>query len=655
MSTNVEGEDGGHVPSTSTSNPQSPARTRRRARKRNGPPQLQFLTATDPSQFKDESVKRSVRSQAMIQYRYQESEQKHKTKDAHAPRSTRKDEKAPVKQDRLTPVLLNDNARVYQSAQDAFLTQWLEEPQEPVYGTTSEAWWSANPNASNLARERSFTSTSGWGVGGLSLVPYATPPVPMQSSGYGNRVIRYEDTDAHDEELLRIIVATVKSSQRMGNGMDPFVVIPQFKCPELNAVRLVRNCNRAFSSKSTLEKWLPVMLSDPHILLSSTLMATTWLDMHAGVCGESKRTVLLKQEAISYINERLRDSRAMEDSTLAVIIHVLAGEMWSCNEKTLRIHEEGVARLIAHRGGMSQLGGYGVVAQVAAAVTSHCDLICEATPLPIFYQWEPPNFAVDEMVAVPESPLYCPRGEFVTARQDRGCSEITHELLCDMRDLTDLFIAHNAAFDTVLDVETYPHDAQHGPSLVEYEARLAEFRAKLASLPSAHVLGLPTTHDWVYESCRIAAIIYASAVIMRVPLSAAADPGRNIIMRDIASLTGSFAGEEVFAPRLTETLYEVIEHTNIGDLWNNMSGVFYWVNTVGAAAARTSVNIDFYERPTCANDAYATWVRRCLIMFATRAMILILFEHPLPLIMAEKKLLKVQELLGSGSSRRLIS
>jgi hypothetical protein len=191
--------------------------------------------------------------------------------------------------------------------------------------------------------------------------------------------MRYEDTDAHDAELLSIIAATMKdsaleqgltSSQRMhvvGLGMDPFAVIPQFQHPELDSIFLVRKCNRAFSTKSTLQKWLPVMLSDPHILLSSTVMATTWLDMHAGICGESKRTVLLKQEAIGYINERLRDSRAMEDSTLAVIIHVLAGEMWSANEKTMRIHQDGVARLIAHRGGMSQLGGNGIVAQAAAA------------------------------------------------------------------------------------------------------------------------------------------------------------------------------------------------------------------------------------------------------------------------------------------------
>jgi hypothetical protein len=312
--------------------------------KRKGPPTFQFLTATDLSHFKNADAKRSVRSQAMIQYRYK---QKRKTNKAQV-------EAAPEKCERVTPILLNEHA--VQSSQDA-LSQWVGEPQEPVYRTTSEAWWAANENAT-------VHTTPDWPVQTALCRPTSNASLRKKDD---HRVNSYEDTDAHDTELLRIIIATVRSSQRMGNGMDPFTTLPQFRDPNLDAIFLVRKCNRTFSSKSTLQRWLPVMLSDPHILLSSTLMATTWLDMHAGICGESKRTVRLKQEAIGYINERLRDGRALEDSTLAVIIHVLAGEMWNSNENTLRIHQKGVARLIAHRGGMGNLGGYGVMAQAAAA------------------------------------------------------------------------------------------------------------------------------------------------------------------------------------------------------------------------------------------------------------------------------------------------
>jgi hypothetical protein len=334
----------------------------------------------------------------MIQYRYQTAEEKRKTKAAHAPsagkfqstcdlewtgelESTEKPEmsgKLSTTIDRA-PVLLNED--VFDQSEHKFLSQWLEEPQEPIYNTTSEAWWNTNENAYGMAMERGMAPT--WSAG-PDAAPFTwTPEIAAsghtQTSRYlhalailpkntrPGRVISYEDTEAHDAELLKYFAVMIRGSKRMDNDKDPFSLIPQFKHPKLNSVFLVRRCNRVFSSKATLEKWLPVMLSNPHIILSSTIMASTWLDMHAGICGESKRTILLKQESIGFINERLRDARAAEDSTLAIIAHVLAGEMWSCNEKTLRIHQAGIARLIAHRGGMSQLGGHGLTAQVSAA------------------------------------------------------------------------------------------------------------------------------------------------------------------------------------------------------------------------------------------------------------------------------------------------
>ena len=73
--------------------------------------------------------------------------------------------------------------------------------------------------------------------------------------------------------------------------------------------------------------------------------------MHAGCSGDSARTNQIKAEIIGWINERLRNPALQtDDSTLMVILHLMVGEMWSCNEKTLRIHEEGIERFIKARG-----------------------------------------------------------------------------------------------------------------------------------------------------------------------------------------------------------------------------------------------------------------------------------------------------------------
>lgn len=125
---------------------------------------------------------------------------------------------------------------------------------------------------------------------------------------------------------------------------------------------------RAFASDSTMTKWLPLMLSHPHIILSSTTLASTWLDMHKHISGDSTRTIRVKTETIGMINKRLIDpTLRLEDATLIVILHLLAGEMWMCNEKSLRMHENGVATFLSRRGGLSTFDYNRALAEVAVA------------------------------------------------------------------------------------------------------------------------------------------------------------------------------------------------------------------------------------------------------------------------------------------------
>ena len=110
------------------------------------------------------------------------------------------------------------------------------------------------------------------------------------------------------------------------------------------------------------------MLSHPHIILSSTVLASTWLDMHNKCSGDSATTAMVKAETISMINERLvNPALRLDATTLIVILHLFAGEMWVCNEKTLRIHENGIATIIARRGGLSTFIYNRALAEVAVA------------------------------------------------------------------------------------------------------------------------------------------------------------------------------------------------------------------------------------------------------------------------------------------------
>src|SRR5690242_12125901 len=125
---------------------------------------------------------------------------------------------------------------------------------------------------------------------------------------------------------------------------------------------------RAFASDSTMKKWLPLMLSHPHIVLTSTVLASAWLDMQKNISGDSTTTTRVKTETFGMINKRLLDpALQLQDATLVVILHLFVGEMWMCNEKILRIHENGVATFVSRRGGLSTFDYNRVLAEVAIA------------------------------------------------------------------------------------------------------------------------------------------------------------------------------------------------------------------------------------------------------------------------------------------------
>jgi hypothetical protein len=107
------------------------------------------------------------------------------------------------------------------------------------------------------------------------------------------------------------------------------------------------------------------MFSYSDVLLSSTVLASGWLDMRAGLEGNSRRTALVKAEILGMIRERLRHpDESSADSILMIILNLIAGEILSCNEKMLRTHVSGIARFVSQRGGLHR---FGPIAETCAA------------------------------------------------------------------------------------------------------------------------------------------------------------------------------------------------------------------------------------------------------------------------------------------------
>jgi hypothetical protein len=89
--------------------------------------------------------------------------------------------------------------------------------------------------------------------------------------------------------------------------------------------------------------------------------------MHVNPSGESITTALVGKEIIDMLNERLRHpNKDNAASTIVIILHLLAGEIWSCNERILQWHVSGIAKMITLCGGIDKLSK-AIIAEVSAS------------------------------------------------------------------------------------------------------------------------------------------------------------------------------------------------------------------------------------------------------------------------------------------------
>jgi len=95
-------------------------------------------------------------------------------------------------------------------------------------------------------------------------------------------------------------------------------------------------------------------MNDPRLVLSSELIASTWLDMQNGREVESLQTQEVKSEVLAITREYLRDKKSgTDDASMMVYINLLIGEIWNGGEGALRDHQKAIADCVLSRGGMN--------------------------------------------------------------------------------------------------------------------------------------------------------------------------------------------------------------------------------------------------------------------------------------------------------------
>lgn len=151
-------------------------------------------------------------------------------------------------------------------------------------------------------------------------------------------------------------------------------------------------------------------------------------------------------------------------------------------------------------------------------------------------------------IIILESPLYCPRQDFISICQTPLCSESTLQLLRNLRDVIDVF-----------EQECTSDPTSKPRCIIERQAITGRFKA----LPSITDPNQEIFADNVHESCRLAAEITLRAIESRTFFSAAA--AVTALLPDLAA---------------------ALRKTDLSDMWGHMAGVLFWVVLTGQVASK---------------------------------------------------------------------
>lgn len=218
----------------------------------------------------------------------------------------------------------------------------------------------------------------------------------------------------------------------------------------------------------------------------------------------------------------------------------------------------------------------------------------------------------------PVSPLHAPHGDFSSIYG--SCSIGTFEIVRDMHMITQTFLAR----------WNHSGDMQSTPSvpMTTNDAQLQQIYSRLLQCPSIED---DLTADWIYESCRLAALIYCRSIIHSATF---ADSGNIMHARN--------SGHSHEPTTLLAALHDSLGRTDTRACWgNNLRGIFLWVCLIGGAASWSSARfvpgIEGEE-----TSPASPWARKCFALYAVRAAVSVSFEHSDATVQALRTMLQVR-------------
>jgi len=156
-----------------------------------------------------------------------------------------------------------------------------------------------------------------------------------------------------------------------GRLTEPFDTWPTLIDPSLDVNMLKWSCIQRFGSDRLSANWIPVLLRARHAFLSTLCISSSHdavmtralqpADAHL----KSVQRWKVKRDVIAMLAECLKDpQQQLSDETMVSVVHLLVSDIMGCDDRDLKIHQDGLQNMAAARGGLDKLGVNGELAAI---------------------------------------------------------------------------------------------------------------------------------------------------------------------------------------------------------------------------------------------------------------------------------------------------
>lgn len=301
---------------------------------------------------------------------------------------------------------------------------------------------------------------------------------------------------------------TVSPTSVVGDGaFDPFNAMPIAGCARYTSHVLnhfvsvmALNCLPVDlgSGENPLTKtWLPYALQDSTLFLATVTFAVTHLEILSGNY-KSPRTLLHKGKLIKALNAKLGDRKyALSNETIGAVAMLAAMESFLGNCKELRVHMNGLQRMVYMRGGLHSLGWDGV--------------------LRMFISWQ--DLLSSEMI--PSSLRFKQTPCCLLIRDNQPYSNSIFPELGLSTELCGEIAASLENMRYLSQITTKRNKSQTTMEIMSFDKMRTEIVLRLMSFANQKPVSEMTILDYHIETCRLAALMYIKVALhMYFPLCA---------------------------------------------------------------------------------------------------------------------------------------